>query len=568
MCKIASKNYLQKAKCCVIVSLNYKVKGGSFMKKLLSVVLAIVMVMSAFANAPIANATENISEWDIYFELNEDGTSYEVTGCYAFATGVLNIPESYNGLPVIGIGSNAFYFAANITDVILPDSVEYIGDSAFSMCQNLESITFGSGLKSIGIQAFVGASALSSVTLPKNLISIGEFAFADCSSLCFVTMGNKIQKIGENAFKNTAFYDDTSNWTKGILYIDNNLIKARSSVKNVCIKDGVKTIADGAFGESTSLSELIIPQSLRYIGDGAFGNSKGLNYTFYMGSKAQFNAISKGKQNNKLSLSSIHYNTDCHTYSEKWTVDIQPTCTEEGEKSHHCTQCESRIDITPVPELEHTSSEWITDKKATVNAKGKKHKECTECGEILKTAAIKQLKCSKPKLSKIENTSSGVKITWGKVNGADSYEVYRKTTGSGSYKKIGKTSKTYYTDKKASSGKKYYYIVKAVNEAGVSSSSSSLSKLYLADPTLKTPSSTKKGITLKWSKVTGAEGYQVYRKTGSGSYSKIATVKGNSKVTYTDKKAKKGKTYTYKITAYKSKVTSAYSNTKAIKDKY
>ena len=136
------------------------------------------------------------------------------------------------------------------------------------------------------------------------------------------------------------------------------------------------------------------------------------------------------------------------------------------------------------------------------------------------------------------------------------------------YTKIGETSKTYYTDKKAKSGKEYYYNIKAVNEAGTSSASSSKSILYLADTTLSTPKSTKSGVTLKWKKVTGAEGYQVWRKTGNGSFSKIATVKGNSKVTYTDKSAKKGKTYTYKIKAYKSKTYSAYSNTKTIKDKY
>ena len=219
----------------------------------------------------------------------------------------------------------------------------------------------------------------------------------------------------------------------------------------------------------------------------------------------------------------------------------------------------------------HKSSVWLTDQNATVYKAGSKHKECTECGEVLKTATIAQLKCSKPKLSKIENTPDGVKITWGKVSGADSYAVYRKTGSSGKYSKIATVkgnSKVTYTDKSAKSGKKYYYLVKALNEAGSSDSSSSKSIYHLADTTLSTPKSTKSGITLKWKKVTGADGYMVYRKTGSGSYSKIATVKGNSKVTYTDKKAKKGKTYTYKIKAYKSKTYSAYSNAKKIKDKY
>lgn len=253
--------------------------------------------------------------------------------------------------------------------------------------------------------------------------------------------------------------------------------------------------------------------------------------------------------------------------SSSWITDKKATCTKEGSKYKECTVCEEILETAKITKKKHTASSWKTDKKATVYSAGKKHKECTVCGKFLDTETIKQLKCSKPKLSKIENTSSGVKITWGKVSGADKYAVYRKTSN-GKYTKIGTTTKTYYTDKKASSGKKYYYLVKAINEAGSSDSSKSLLKYYLADPTLKTPKSTKKGIVLKWSKVSGADGYVVYRKTGSGSYSKIATVKGSKKATYTDKKAKKGKTYTYKVKAYKSKTYSAYSNAKKIKDKY
>ena len=206
--------------------------------------------------------------------------------------------------------------------------------------------------------------------------------------------------------------------------------------------------------------------------------------------------------------------------------------------------------------------------KTLSEAKSLGYEPCSKCASGNSSSGEKtQSKCSKPKLKEISNTSSGVKITWGKVSGADKYYVYRKTSSS-SYTKIGTTTKTSYTDKTAKSGRKYYYAVKAVNEAGSSSYSNSLSKLYLSAPTLKTPSSTKTGVKLTWNKTSGSEGYMVYRKTGSGSYSKIATVKGNSKVTYTDESAKKGKKYTYKVKAYKSKTYSAYSNTKTITDKY
>lgn len=209
----------------------------------------------------------------------------------------------------------------------------------------------------------------------------------------------------------------------------------------------------------------------------------------------------------------------------------------------------------------HKSSAWIVDKEATVYSAGSKHKECTKCGEIIEKTTIKQLKCSKTTLKTIANTSYGVKITWSKVKGADSYKVYRKLKG-GEYSYIGKTTNTYYTDKKANSGKTYYYIVKVCNEAGNSASSSSLSIKYLAKPEIKTADTKTTCIYLKWTRIPGAGGYRVYRKSGSGDFERIATVKGVATVTYKDKTANLNKVYTYKIKAYNDKYSSIFSDTK------
>lgn len=95
------------------------------------------------------------------------------------------------------------------------------------------------------------------------------------------------------------------------------------------------------------------------------------------------------------------------------------------------------------------------------------------------------------------------------------------------------------------------------------------------------PSSTKitsisskaKKVTIKWKKSSSATGYYVYRsESKSRGYKKIATVKGAKKVSYTDKKSlKKGKTYYYKIVAYKttSKInaTAKAGNVKSVKVK-
>lgn len=74
-------------------------------------------------------------------------------------------------------------------------------------------------------------------------------------------------------------------------------------------------------------------------------------------------------------------------------------------------------------------------------------------------------------------------------------------------------------------------------------------------------------VRLKWKRVKGAAGYEIYRSTRKDSgYKKIGTVKSGTKVTYVDKKKlKKKKIYYYKIKAVKKAYKSAYSKVKSIK---
>lgn len=64
-----------------------------------------------------------------------------------------------------------------------------------------------------------------------------------------------------------------------------------------------------------------------------------------------------------------------------------------------------------------------------------------------------------------------------------------------------------------------------------------------------------KSVTIKWSKVSGADGYYIYRAAGKGKAKLIAKVSGAAKTNYIDKKSlKNGSTYTYTVKAYKGKV--------------
>ncbi len=164
----------------------------------------------------------------------------------------------------------------------------------------------------------------------------------------------------------------------------------------------------------------------------------------------------------------------------------------------------------------------------------------------------------------VSTSTDGVKVSWTVDSAASGYRIFRKTSG-GTWTKVkdvtsGKTSS--YVDATASSGTTYYYTVRTYYGSSISSATgyktgdwssfkSSSAIYYLSAPKLGTPYSDSTGMQVTWSKVTGATGYWVYRRTSAtGSWTKIATVTGASTVSYIDTKATANGTYYYTVRAY------------------
>ncbi|MCD8075232.1 MAG: hypothetical protein LUF27_09405 [Lachnospiraceae bacterium] len=82
-----------------------------------------------------------------------------------------------------------------------------------------------------------------------------------------------------------------------------------------------------------------------------------------------------------------------------------------------------------------------------------------------------------------------------------------------------------------------------------SSQGESDSTVSLSACTISSLTNVAKGIKIKWTQVSGASGYIIYRKSGTGSYSKVKTIKNGSTVSYTDKKiaGNNGTVYTYMV---------------------
>ena len=91
-----------------------------------------------------------------------------------------------------------------------------------------------------------------------------------------------------------------------------------------------------------------------------------------------------------------------------------------------------------------------------------------------------------------------------------------------------------------------------------------------AKVTKLTVTSKKKKVTLKWNKVKGASGYEIYCKTGKGKWKLVKTLNKGSKASY-KLKGKAGKKYTYKVRVFQKVenkvIYGQYSNTKSAKIK-
>ena len=161
------------------------------------------------------------------------------------------------------------------------------------------------------------------------------------------------------------------------------------------------------------------------------------------------------------------------------------------------------------------------------------------------------------------------KLGWDAVPWAERYVIFRSTSVNGEYTKIKSIHAldwyTYtssfgryrFTDKGLATGTTYYYKIRAVcaYQSGFSHSQYCpviSIKCTLNAPTGLTLTPTTGKMKVSWAKVNGAEGYQIWRAdTKTGTYKRIHTLTSGATVSYDDTTVKAGKTYYYKIRAYR-----------------
>lgn len=140
----------------------------------------------------------------------------------------------------------------------------------------ISAVILQDGVTSIGDYAFCDCVSLTKVEIPDSVAIIGECAFMNCEFLRDVKIPSSVSSIRVGAFEGTAYYNNTANWNKGILYLGNWLLYAEDHITFAEIHPGTRGIADCAFHFCEDLTGVSIPSSVAIIGDNAFERCRSL----------------------------------------------------------------------------------------------------------------------------------------------------------------------------------------------------------------------------------------------------------------------------------------------------
>jgi len=201
------------------------------MKKFLSLILTLVLIMSIFPLGGIGSLTVSAEETEGYYTYTVFDGEATITDVDESISGDITIPSTLGGYPATSIGYEAFY----------------------------------------------GCDGITSVVITNNVTNIGIYAFASCDNLANITIGEGVTSIGEDAFYGTKYYNNSENWQDGALYIGKHLIKVKTSVfGKFNVREDTLSIAECTFAGCKDISEIELSEKLLNIDEYAFSNCDGI----------------------------------------------------------------------------------------------------------------------------------------------------------------------------------------------------------------------------------------------------------------------------------------------------
>ena len=278
-------------------------------------------------------------------------------------TGEIYIPETIEGMPVIGIGIEAFE-DTNLTGILtIPENVEYISDSAFQNTK-IEGIKFNDKLKYIGISAFSECSEITgTLALPDSIVKIGEQSFDDCSKITAIDLGDGIKRIGNSAFSG-----------------DHNITVVE-------VPESVEYLDGNSFNYMLGLKAAILPKNLKIYSADTFTNCGNLtdvwikseNIEVMTGNDKVNLYIPVGTQTSKYAdENGIKYISDSELNIDKVQIRINNITTKEENITNIELQPNEKVTL----EADITPAIWCTE-PITWKSSNTNIAEVTQNGEVV-----------------------------------------------------------------------------------------------------------------------------------------------------------------------------------------
>lgn len=231
----------------------------------------------------------------LLYELSADNRYYVCIGVsesYKTYIDEIEIPDVFDGLPVMEIGERAFAYCENLTKVTFGGNIISVGASAFYACTNLKEVTFNQGLKELKAQAFLDCTALEEVVLPSSVTILENAIFKGCTSLSSVDLGTGVDKLRSQTFYECASLKsvDISN----VRTFQGYAIFAKSGLTELVVAYGITEIPQTMCWSCKDLTAVTIPSSVTSISMGAFQDCTGLQTITYLGTPEQWYHIAFG----------------------------------------------------------------------------------------------------------------------------------------------------------------------------------------------------------------------------------------------------------------------------------
>lgn len=442
---------------------------------------------------------------------DDEGNKYVEITDYIGDDIEVRIPNEIEGYPVKSIGEKAFYLYSGYYGqgvIYMPDSITNIGDRAFEKCSNLIKIVLSNNLETIGDYAFYRCEVESMPPLPDSVTSIGDYAFYDCFGFSELFIGNNVTRIEEGTF-------------------------AYTSISKLIIDDNVTYIGPDAF-RGCYIETLNLGHNITEISSTSFSNCDRLtNITV---------------DNNNQYYTSV----DGVIFTKDMSTLVMYPCNKAGTK-YNIPNGVTQISDSAFEFCLNLENIDIPNSVQYIGTYAFSH--CQNLTDITIPSSIISLG------DYVFSSSTGLKSIYIQ-NGLTSIGKFI-ISNCQNLKNIFIPSSVTSIDRTAFFTPDEYYFDYTINVT-IFGFKGSYAEEYAKNYNIKfleymvsTPKITNaqvidvKSIKLTWSKAVSASGYMVYRSTKqTGGWSKIATVDGESTLTYTDNKAVPGTQYYYTVKAY------------------